>query len=91
MATQIHQIEDVFLETAAAEPWAGIEELRSNPTIGADCPGHLSHIGATGSQNAAIELIELILCARNAFAASLESSLLHRLVRRIFAASTRWP
>ena len=48
MPTEIHQIEDVLLETAATETWPGIEEFRANPTVGANCPSHLTHVCAAG-------------------------------------------
>ena len=42
------------------------------------------------SQKAAMLLIELIRWARNAFAVSLESSLLQRLVRKMRSSGTQW-
>ena len=43
------------------------------------------------SHRAPIALIELMRWARKALAVSLESSLLHRLVRRMRSAGTQWP
>ena len=48
MPTEIHQIEDVLLETAATETGPGVEEFRANATVGADGPSHLAHICPTG-------------------------------------------
>ena len=48
MAAEIHQIENVLLETAATEARAGIEEFRADPTVGADRPGHLAHVRPAG-------------------------------------------
>ena len=48
MPGEIHQIEDVLLKTAATEPRAGIQEFRTDPTVGANRPGHLAHICPTG-------------------------------------------
>ena len=48
MAAEIHQVEDVFLEAAATEPWAGIEEFRADPTIGSNRPRHLAHVRPAG-------------------------------------------
>ena len=42
------------------------------------------------SQIAAIELIELILCAKKAFYINLDSSELHKLVVKIFSLSTHF-
>ena len=48
MAAEIHQVEDVFLEAAAAKAWTGLEELGPQARIGADGAGQLLHIGAGG-------------------------------------------
>jgi len=48
VGAEIHQVEDVFLEAATAKAGAGLEELGSQPRIGADGTGHLAHIGAGG-------------------------------------------
>ena len=75
-AAEIHQIEDVLLETAATETGAGIEKFRANTAIGADRWATSRTSAPLASQKAAIELIELIRWARKALAVSLESSLL---------------
>mmetsp|Transcript_89189 Transcript_89189/g.273159 ORF Transcript_89189/g.273159 Transcript_89189/m.273159 type:complete len:388 (-) Transcript_89189:11-1174(-) len=41
----VHQIKDVLLEARAAEPDGRVQKLRADPTVGADGPRHLRHIG----------------------------------------------
>ena len=41
----VHEIEDVLLEARAAEADAGLQELRSNPRVGADRMSHLVDVG----------------------------------------------
>ena len=64
MPAEIHQVEDVLLETAATEAGPGIEEFRTNPTVGANRPATSRTSAPLASQNAAMELIELIRCAK---------------------------
>ena len=54
VTAEIHQIQDVFLETAAPKSWACVEKFGSNPAIGANRFSHLAHIrtgGLTQSRN----------------------------------------
>ena len=60
MPAEIHQIEDVLLETAATKPRPGIQEFRANPAIGADRSATSRTSAPLASQKAAIELIEPI-------------------------------
>ena len=48
MTAEVHQIEDVFLETAAPKAGPSIQEFRANAAVGANRPGHFAHIRPTG-------------------------------------------
>ena len=48
VAAEIHQIEDVFLEAAAAKARARLQKFGANAAVRADGLGHLAHIGARG-------------------------------------------
>ena len=48
VAAENHEVEDVFLEAAAAKAGASLEELGTDARIAADGAGHLLHIGAGG-------------------------------------------
>src|SRR5690606_20494928 len=44
-AGDVHQVEDVLLETGAPETHRGLQELGADAAVGADGTGHLVHVG----------------------------------------------
>ena len=48
VAAELHQIEDVFLETTAANAQASLQKFAANSVVSPDRLSHLPHIGAGG-------------------------------------------
>ena len=73
---------DVLGQAATAEAEARSEELAADPLVMADRVGELDDVRARGLAHSAMALINEILVARNALAATLTSSAVSRSISR---------